>query len=235
MALFDDYKFHPSSLGLIMTNDRSGKGIGETCIKHLVECYVGYAYGRKKTRENKFIEKGNKVEEDSITLYSRVTKTFYKKNTEQISNEYLIGTPDLYDGPDIYHANVIKDIKSSWDIFTFFGNLPKATKKLYEWQLWGYEDLTTAKEGSLVYCLVNTPQALIDDEKRKLMYKMGVIDPQMNHEYQAACDELDKLHNYDDIPLKKRYFEFQIPRDQDKIESAHGRIKECREIMNSWV
>jgi len=235
MALFDDYKFHPSSLGLIMTNDRSGRGIGETCIKHLVECYVGHAYGREKTIENDFIEKGNLVEEDSITLYSLVTKKFYKKNKEQIENDFLIGTPDLFTGPDIRHADTIKDIKSSWDIFTFFANLPKATNKKYEWQLWGYEDLTGAKDGALVYCLVNTPSQLVEDKKRWLARKMGVIDEDMSPEYQAACEQIDKLSVYDDIPKEKRYFEFEIKRDQEKIEEAHARVKACREIMNSWV
>ncbi len=235
MKHFKDYRFHPSSLGKIMTNDRSGKGIGETCIKHLVECYVSHIYGRNKMIENKYIEKGNQVEEDAITLYSRVTGKFHKKNKEQIHNDFFVGTPDLYDGPDIYHATAIKDIKSSWDIFTFFGNLPRATKKLYEWQLWGYEDMTGAETGSLVYCLVDTPKALIDREKYYLGTKMGVIDGAMNQDYQEACKQIDKLSVYEDIPLKNRYFEFEIKRDQEKIDEAHARVIACREVMESWT
>jgi hypothetical protein len=33
------------------------------------------------------------VEEDSITLYSRVKKTFFKKNDKHLDNEFIKGTP----------------------------------------------------------------------------------------------------------------------------------------------
>lgn len=232
---FDSYNFHPSSLGLIMTDSRTKEPIGETCKKHLVECYVEEIYGRRKETDNKYIEKGNAVEEDSITLYSRVTKTFYKKNKETISNDFFIGTPDLYQGNDVRSATEVKDLKSSWDIFTFFGIVTKATNQKYHWQLQAYMDLTGAKTSGLVYCLVNTPQPLIDDQKRWLQKKMGVIDPDAHPEYLKAAEQIDKLSIYDDIDISKRYIEITLDRDQEMIEKAHQRVIECRALMNSWT
>lgn len=229
---FDNYKFHPSSWGLIMTDAKSGDGLGETCKNHLLECWIEETYGRRKDITNKYMEKGTLQEEESITLYSLCTKTFYKKNTETISNDYLIGTPDLFLGEDVRNASTVKDIKSSWDIFTFHAVMGKPLNKNYFWQLQGYADLTGATDLSLVYCLVDTPLHLINDAKRKLQWTMGVIDPDVNQEYLKQCDQIEKNMTFGDIPKEKRYIEFKIKRDDQKIKDGHEKIEACRIFLN---
>lgn len=232
MGRFDKYKFHPSSWGKIMTNTRDGKGMGETCKEHLLECWIQETYGRKKDFTNKYMEKGSLQEEESITLYSLCTKKFYKKNTEEISNDYLIGTPDLYEGETILTAEKVKDIKTSWDIFTFYKVFHNPINPIYKWQLQGYNALTGAKEAGLVYCLVDTPFHLIEDAKKKLMWTMGVIDPDINPEYLKQCAQIEKNMIFDDIPKEKRYIEFIIDRDDEMISKGYERIEECRYFMN---
>ncbi len=230
---FDNYKFHPSSLGKIMTNDRSGKAMGETCKKYLLEIWVSETYGRTKDFTNKYMEKGTLQEEESITLYSLVTKTFYKKNKETIENDFFIGTPDLYEGETILTASKIKDIKTSWDIFTFYDVFHNPVNPAYKYQLQGYNDLTGAQEAGLVYCLVNTPLHMIEDAKRKLMWTMGVIDPDANPEYLKQCEQIEKNMTFDDIPKEKRYVEFKINRDDAVIDEMKARIVQCRNFLNS--
>lgn len=232
--MFTDYKFHPSSLGLIMTESRTKEEFGETCKSHLMECYVSKKYDRYKDISNKYIEKGILAEEDSITLYSRVKKTFYKKNAEVITNDFFVGTPDLFVGESIQSASVIIDLKTSWDIFTFFSVMTKAIEKKYVWQLQAYMDLTGAKQARLVYCLVNTPDKLVVDQKKKLAWTMGVIDSDVDEEYIRACEQVDKNSVYDDIPIEDRYIEFVIDRDQDAIDQAHKRVEKCREFLNQF-
>ncbi len=229
---WSEYKFHPSSLGLIMTDSRTKEPLGETCKDHLMECYVRETYGREKDITNKYIEKGLLAEEDSITLYSMVTKQFYLKNKEQISNDWFIGTPDLFTGRSIKDADLVIDLKTSWDIFTFFQTLTKPIKKAYFWQLQAYMDLTGAKEAKLVYCLVNTPYHLIEDEKKKVLWKLGVIDQEHDERYLKACEMIDRNCIFDDIPEEKRYIEFTIDRDNEAIEKAKVRVAECREFLN---
>jgi hypothetical protein len=215
-----------------MTESRTKDQFGETCKAHLMECYVAQTYGRFKDVTNKYIEKGLVAEEDSIDLYSVVKKHVFVKNTEVISNDFFVGTPDLYLGPSIKRAETVIDLKTSWDIFTFFGTMAKALDKRYYWQLQAYMDLTGAKQAKLVYCLVNTPLKLIEDQKKKLLWTMAVIDPDTDEAYQKACEQVEKNSIYDDIPMEKRYIEETIDRDQDAIDKAHQRVEDCREFLN---
>lgn len=226
MGRFDNYKFHASSLGRIMTDSRTKEPLGETCKGHLLECWIKETYDRHKDIKNKYITKGLEVEEDSITLYSRATKRLLIKNEETISNEFIVGTPDLIEG------NAIVDIKSSWDIFTFYGVLHKPVNKDYGWQISAYTELLGKDSGRLVYCLVNTPFTLIEDAKRRLAWDMGVIDPSANELYQQACERIEKEMIFDDIPFEKRYIEYHIDKADYPIEKAYERIKLCREFLN---
>lgn len=232
---FNDYKFHPSSLGLIMTESRTKDQFGETCKAHLMECFVAHVYGRYKDVTNKYIEKGIVAEEDSIDLYSVVKKHLFIKNTGVLSNDFFVGTPDLYLGESIQKADTVIDLKTSWDIFTFFGTMARALDKRYYWQLQAYMDLTGAAQAKLVYCLVNTPLKLIEDQKKKLMWTMAVIDPDTDEAYQKACEQVEKNSVYDDIPKEKRYIEETIDRDQEAIDKAHKRVEECREFLNQLL
>lgn len=223
---FSKYKFHCSSLGEIMTDSRTKDPLGETCKKHLLKCWIYQKYGRYKEEENKYIEKGNLMEEDGITLYSLCTGTMYVKNTEVFENDYIIGTPD------IIHGGIVRDIKNSWSIFTFWENLVKPLNKDYLYQLNGYVALVPgATGGRLVYTLCNTPDVLIEQEKARLRYKMGLIDPEANEVYLKACELIDKNSTFDDIPKEERYIEFEVPPvDMDKV---YERIELCRNFMSN--
>lgn len=231
---FSTYKFHPSSLGKVMTPAKAkGEALGETCKEALLEIWIEETYGRRKEFVNKYMEKGTLQEEESITLYSIVTKTFYKKNTEQVSNDLLIGTPDLYKGETIMTAEEIKDIKTSWDLFTFYKVFGKPVNPIYKWQMQGYMDITGAKESGLVYCLVDTPLHLIEDAKRKLQWAMNIIDPQAHPEFQVQSEQIEKNMTFSlDIPREHRWVEFKIPRSEEMIEDAHEKLPLCRNFMN---
>lgn len=231
----DNILFRCSSLGKIMTNPQTkSEAISETCKTHLSEVFVGNVYGRKKDISNKYIEKGLQVEEDAITLFSRIEKTVYIKNEENIRNEFISGTPDLYAGENIRNADVVIDTKSSWDIFTFFATKDASKlNKMYYWQLQGYMWLTGAQTSKLAYCLVNTPDTLIEDEKRKLAWKMGVIDEMANPDYLEAVEMIEKLGRYDDINFKERCNIININRDKVAIEQLEARVIACRQWMNT--
>lgn len=232
---FSNTLFRCSSLGNIMTESRSKSDpLSETTKTHLIDVYVANKYGRQEDIQSKFIEKGLAVEEDSITLYSRVKKEYFKKNEKHIANKHIKGTPDLFMGESILSADVIIDIKSSWDIYTFMRVLSKDMNKMYYWQLQGYMALTGAKSAKLAYCLVNTPEVMIEDEKRRLMYRMGVIDPAANTLFDEACEKLENSMRYNDIPMDERLIEFNIDRNDEDIQRLYKRVEECRVWLQNF-
>jgi hypothetical protein len=230
---FNKHLFHPSDLGRLMTGSRSKNDpLGETCKALLMESWIEITFGRKKDITNKYIEKGLRQEEDSITLYSLVKNKFHKKNTTTIANKFFVGTPDLYDGYSIRQSDHVIDIKTSWDIFTFFSTLSEPVNRNYYWQMQAYMDLTGAKKATLAYCLVNTPLNLILDQKRKLMWSMGVIDPDSDIEYLKKCELIDRNMIYDDIPKEKRVVTIEIERNELHINEAKEKILLCRKYLN---
>lgn len=232
---FSNQLFRCSSLGYIMTDPRTkGETLSETTKTHLIDVYVANKYNRQEDIQNKYVEKGLAVEEDSITLYSRIKGEIFFKNENHLSNKWIKGTPDLFTGKAITEAETITDIKSSWDIYTFMRTLTKDVNKMYYWQLQGYMDLSGAKSATLAYCLVNTPATMIEDEKNRLRWKMGIIDPTGNDLYEQACQELERAMIFDDIPLNEKLIEFHIERNDADIMKMHQRVEECRKWLNEF-
>lgn len=217
-----------------LTTDKVGTGetLSDTCKKRLTKVFVYEKYGRTDDLENRYIKKGLRTEEDCITLYSRLKKKVFFKNEQILSNDFLIGTPDLGDNKEILKSKVIIDTKSCWDLNTFWS--AKTDSKVnphYYWQIQCYLALTGAEKGIIAYCLIDTPHELIFDEKRRLQYKMGVISDS-DKNYIDACAEIDRNMTYNDIPMSERMFEIEIPRNDEDIERIYARVKQCREYMN---
>lgn len=222
---FDNYKFRCSQAGALMTEPRSkSETLSETTKTYLLECYIGAKYNRFKDITSKFLEKGLNVEEDSITLYSTIKKELFFKNEDKFSNDFICGTPD------IITDDLVIDIKSSWDIFTFRKSLDSDNKN-YWWQLQCYMALTGKKKSILAYCLVDTPESIITREIKKAMYQSGVSNTSESFlEYEI---EMLRYYTFQDIPVEERIIEKEIEFDPDAINRLHERIIQCREYLNN--
>lgn len=201
--------------------------LSETTKTYLVEAFVGEKYGRFKEISSKYFDKGNEVERLGITLYSSITKRFLVENEKQYENDFIKGKPDVFQDDTIF------EFKSSWDIFSFWKARTSKTNSDYYWQVMGYMALTGAKSAKLIYCLIDTPDQLIEDEKWRLARKMGVIDAMHHPEYVEACQKLDHNMKYGDIPMKDRFFQINIERDNTAIKAIQDRVLACREYMEA--
>lgn len=222
---FSEQLFRCSALGKIMTDSRTKGQMGETCKSYLKELYREKMYGIKKEVVSKYIDKGLMVEDSAIAFYSSRHDGFYVKNNEWFKNEFISGTPD------VVSEDVVIDIKSSWNLFSLPFKDDEVNKGYY-YQLMGYMALTGLKKAKLAYVLIDTPSQLVQDEKRRLSWQMGVIDD-MNQDYLDACAELDKSHNFSHIPIEDRIIEFEIEYDEKVVESIYKRVAECREYLNN--
>ena len=224
---FQTIKIRCSAIGDIMTEARSkSETLGETAKKRFIEQYIIHRFDRKPAEiMSKYLEKGLGVEEDGISLYAELQEKMFVKNEEHFSNDYITGTPDIITGTRV------DDIKSSWDIFTFYASKTEAINKKYWWQLQGYMALTGCKSARLVYVLVNTPTAIIEAEKRKEYYKYG--SPSLEHgPLLNAYLQIEENGNYDDIPTAERLHIFEVERDDDAIERIYDRVSDGRIWLN---
>ena len=126
---------------------------------------------------SKYTEKGNLVEDESISFASQyfgwgLLEGFGAECKNRLTNDFITGEPDVNWDP----TKVLADVKSSWDLLTF----PMFEKDLpnpdYDWQGKGYLYLSGKSVFQLVYCLMDTPEHLINDAIRKEEYKQNVIE-----------------------------------------------------------
>lgn len=226
---FDNHKFRCSSLGHLMVEPRSKTElISETTKTHLMDVYVSSVFNRRSDITSKFLEKGTLVEDESIDLLSSVDKEFYIKNETHFSNDYIMGTPDIIHEND--GVKLIIDIKSSWDIYTFSRSFNKENK-MYYWQVLGYMELLGAKTAKVVYCLVDTPDFMIDRELKKALYQSGIDEN--SKEFIEYAAEMREYYKYSDIPKAKRVFPKDYVFNSEHLDQLYSRIQDCRQYLNT--
>lgn len=200
---------------------------------HLKKVY-GYAkYGKwsaSKDKGNKYLNKGKIAENDSIELINKTRGVILSKNEERVDNDFLTGIPDLFLGSNILDAEYIIDVKTSWDIETFMDNLGKPLAACYWWQIQGYLAITGAKVGEVAYCLVNTPQSILNEELYKLQRRLDVVTDE-DPLYKLEALNLVNNMTFDEIPGNARVIRFLVERDDDAIEKIYKKVIKCREYL----
>lgn len=216
-----NFKIRCSALGDIMTDPRSKSELfSKTAITTAVEALVGTKYGKQpKDIQTDAIRKGLEVEEDAITWLSKRDRKVYVKHEGKLENPYITGTPDIVDG------RIVIDIKSSWDIFTFFASKFEEVNKKYWWQLQGYMALTGATKARLCYVLCDTPPAILDQMERKIMWELG--NPATDSVSGPIIKAMRDNHTYD-LTAEERVFEHTFDYDNEAIERAYERIAGLR-------
>lgn len=175
----------------------------------------------KKDIKSKYLLKGNAVEEDAIRFAASVLGWgVVDKNVRYVSNGLMHGTCDVETDTEIH------DTKCSWDCYTFplFENqLPDIE---YMYQLQGYMHLYGKKSGSIVYCLMDMPDEMINKEA---FYKHG--KEITKEQYEAVKAQYTHSH----LPIKLRIKQFKFDYDAEIIQSIENRVFECQQYINSLV
>ena len=229
---WNEVLIHASSVGKLFVEPQSkaAKEAGElsaTAKTHLVEIYIQNKYNRKKELDTAQINKGKKVENDSLLLLSEHIGDYLEKNEHSVQNKYIIGTPDTYLGENINQAEVIYDVKSSYDIFTFLGNINSELDKMYYYQRQSYLWLTGANTGAVAYCLVNNPIEEIDRQKQALMRKLNSISDE-SPEFKIEWAKKENLYIYDDIQESDRILLYNVEKDPDFPEKCEQKVDKAR-------
>jgi len=231
---------------------KKSESLSKTTLDYLHTIHREVKYKRFEQYGNKYIDKGHRMEDDSLTLLSQVKGYVIDKNTIRLKNEFITGEADTktfsLKGKHGF------DVKTVWDLWT----LPIASDKLnpdYEWQNLGYIALNDADSWSTCYCLVNSPADAILSEKNKVYWALGQPDD-TDDVYMRKRLEIEKNMIFDmakfkrdnpnfdldfdivggwefDIPANERVVEFTTVRNDEAIAALYERIKVCREYLNT--
>ncbi len=162
-------------------------------------------YGYNVDLNNKYINKGNLQENDSIALFNSVMFSNYSKNTERLNNEWLTGEADIVADDQII------DIKTSWSLETFPATSEEGINKLYEWQLRAYMMLYNKNYATLCYCMVSTHPSLLNEWENL------------------------SLHQVDHIAPEKRITTLSFERDLELEEEIKVRLHHCTEYYVKYI
>lgn len=209
------------TLGQLIEKEISVPSLSVTTQNYLKELHAQEVFGKFKDIQSKYLDKGNMVEEHGITLYSEVTGQLFIKNRERRENDFIAGTCDNNQGK-------IRDIKCSWDLDTFPLHDTELPSTDYWWQCQGYMQLWDLDTAEVIYCLVDTPDMLIKDEKRKVLWRIAEIDLP-----QELDDEIENSMRFGDIPKELRVRVFPFDRDRAAMSMLEEQIGRCRIYMNN--
>jgi hypothetical protein len=199
-------KWHPSSLGKLMTESRTkSETLSQTTKSYIASKAKEDFFGYNSNISTKAMQKGTDWEHESIELVNQVRDTFYIKNEETIENDCLIGTPD------IILDNSIIDIKTSWSLETFPAISAEGINKDYEWQLRGYMMLCDKALAELIYCMIDTDDFLLSDWDNKTIHKVSHIEP------------------------NKRITVLEYERNNSTEEAIRERLTACTEYYNEYL
>lgn len=230
MINFSETLIRSSSVGYLMTEpqskaDKEAGLLSKTAQRHLLDIYISQKYGRVRDVQTKQMKKGVAVEQDSIDMLSKLLSVEFSKNEERYSNAYVTGLPDIVDN------GMVIDIKSSYDLWTFMGNLPDKLDSLYYWQLMSYMWLTDAQSGYIAYCLSNTPDNIIEQEKYYLLKNMDVVSEE-SPEYVKQALKLEFNMKFDDIDISERVLLYKVDRNEDDIIRIEQKVLKAREYLH---
>ena len=164
-------KWRASQIGKLMTNDRSGKNVGQTAINFVNQIAKQDFFGYESPVINRYLDKGTNQELESIQLLNAVRFEDFHKNAVRKTNEFITGECD------IETVSSIIDIKTSWSLDTFPELPEEIDSKDYEWQGRAYMWLYNKPEFELVYCMVSTWDEFLTQYDDRLLHKVDHIDP----------------------------------------------------------
>jgi hypothetical protein len=221
--------FRSSSVGSLLTEpklkaDKEAGNLSETAKTLVEDLWLYNTYGFRESIKNDYMDKGNTCEQDSMELVQEVLGgQFRSRFAKKLENDYIVGTPD------IVLTDCVEDIKTSWNLKTYFNAEPTT---MYLTQAQCYMWLTGKNNYRLIYALVPTPQDIISSQMQKLSYAYG--GNYDNLDYIAECQQIQRNNDLiNEIPKSDRIKVFEYTFDETLVESLKVKIEKARNYYNT--
>lgn len=213
-------KIRCSAIGKLMSTPRTkGEVLSETAKTYIQDLFKEKELGIAREFWSRYTDKGLQMEDEAIDFAGQVLGwDFVVKNEQGYENDYITGTPD------VITKYLLADIKCSWDGTTFPLFDTELKNKDYYWQLQGYMWLTGLEQAELVYCLMDTPHQIVEDEVRRAHWKAGIIDEDLD-----LREAVQSQHTFNHLPNNLRVKRFIIRKDEEAIEKIKEKVELARE------
>jgi hypothetical protein len=211
--------------------------LSDTAKNYVKRVWLKYEKGIVKNIKSKFLGKGLFQEEESISLLTEVEKIAYSKNEERKENDFFTGECDVF--KDFGDKKIVIDTKTSWDAETFINAKPSLDNEI---QGVVYMELWDCDEFHLKFCLVDTPEHLIQREKdlEKWKYFSGdMSDAELDlfeKQMQPIYDQIERnltYSNNEKIKNEECIKTYVFYRDNDKYEKLVSKAKLAREYYKT--
>lgn len=213
-------KIRCSAIGKLMSTPRTkGEVLSETAKTYIQDLFKEKELGIAREFWSRYTDKGLQMEDEAIDFAGQVLGwDFVVKNEQGYENEWITGTPD------VITKDLLADIKCSWDGNTFPLFDTELKNKDYFFQLQGYMWLTGLDQAELVYCLMDTPHQIVEDEVRRAHWKANLIDEDLD-----LREAVQSQHTFDHLPNNLRVKRFIIRKDEEAIEKIKEKVELARE------
>jgi hypothetical protein len=215
------FKCRASKGGALLTNDRSGKAMGETAKSYCKEWLVSEVTGKEKDVKSKYFSRGKSMESVAIERASKYYGCEFEKNEVYLENEYFTGT---YDTKNLER---VIDTKVPFDAFTFPFFVTEPDKDYYA-QLQIYMELTGLKKASLCFCLENGSQEQIERLSWDIARDLGKDEPDIED-----WDIAEKALSYDHLSDSLRIKVFEFEYDKAFVEQLEIRVLQARKYIET--
>lgn len=213
-------KIRSSAIGKLMASPRNkGEVLSETAKTYIQDLFKENELGIAREFWSRYTDKGLQMEDEAIDFAGQVLGwEFVVKNEESFENDWITGTPD------VLTKTLLADIKCSWDGNTFPLFDTELKNKDYFWQMQGYMWLTGLEQAELVYCLMDTPHQIVEDEVRRAHWKAGLIDEDID-----LREAVQSQHTFSHLPNNLRIKRFIVEKDEKAIEQIKEKVELARE------
>lgn len=218
----------------VIKNGGQNFQLGATAKTYIKDIWLNVMFGFKEPMMSKEVMKGMMTEGKCIDLVSEVDpiEAFRMQTTgdDRMNDGMFNGLTDIKYSIEV---DFLEDIKSAWSLRQFMSiqTLDDIDPNYYA-QGQVYMKLYKKSRFKIRYCIVDTPDELIEAERKRFYYRLGADADQ--EDYIKIAEQIEKNHKVEhliDAQYRVKTFEFEY--DEDYMNELEKRVKVARKYFES--
>lgn len=171
----------------------------------------------------------------SLQLISDVFGEQYKVNKDLVSNQYIKGKLDAYQGRSIHNAKKVIEIKTATNMDTLLSAVidRDKLKRDYYWQIIGYMAITKAEVAEIYHVLVTYDKNLIQESIKRYLNRIRGFGLPAS----VVDEEIHRIRfnmTFDEIEPEERVIKFTVHRNEEDIKRIPKKVKAFRQYLKGF-